>query len=212
MQTQAVNDAGNLLFVLFLLAAVVLTAVLAYRKLRGRPIRRPALAIAVCFAAYVVILVGVSLSSSTRQLALGTDKCFDDWCATVAGARSLPMPDGATGSKLVAITLRITNRARKAAFRPSQPRVFLVLPSGDSILSSSSAQGEFEKQSGPQQDLAKRLVAGDSFQTTVAFQVPVATREASVVLLEGPTLITRFLVGDENSFFHRKVVYSIAWE
>jgi hypothetical protein len=31
-------------------------------------------------------------------------------------------------------------------------------------------------------------------------------------LLEGPNLITRFLVGDENSFFHPKMVYSIAWD
>ncbi len=39
MQTQAVNDAGNLLFAVFLLATVILTAVLVYRRLRRRPCR-----------------------------------------------------------------------------------------------------------------------------------------------------------------------------
>ena len=212
MQTQAVNDAGNLFFAVFLLTAVVLTAVLVYRRLRRRTCRNLARAIAACLCVYVVTLLAVSFSSKTQQLAPGTDKCFDDWCASVIGARSLPMPSAGATTKIAAITLRISNRARGAAFRPSQPRVTLVLPSGDSIAPSNSAQREFEKQTGPQQDLAKRLVAGDSFQTTVVFEVPATTREASVVILEGPSLITRFLVGDENSFFHKKMVYPISFE
>jgi hypothetical protein len=114
--------------------------------------------------------------------------------------------------ELVAITLHISNRARQAAFRPSQPRVTLVLGSGAAVTPSEAAQREFEKQAGPQESLAKRLVAGDRFQTTLIFMVPAATREASVVLLEGPVIVTRVLVGDENSFFHRKTVYPITVE
>lgn len=212
MRTQAVNDAGNLLFVVFLLATVILTAVLVYRRLRRRPCRNIVRAIVVCLCAYALTLLAVSFSSKTRQLALGTDKCFDDWCASVIGARSLPMPGGIAGTKVVAIAIRISNRARRAAFRPSQPRVILVLASADSILPSSSAQRELEKQTGPQEDLAKRLVAGDSYQTTLAFEVPAATRRASVLVLEGPSFITRFLVGDENSFLHAKMVYAITLE
>lgn len=212
MQIQAVNAVGNLLFFVFFLATVVLAGVLAYRGLRGRPTRKLFFAMVVCLCAYMVILIAVSLASTTRQLALGMDKCFDDWCATVAGARSLTISNEANGTRFVAIALRISNRARRAAFRPSQPRVTLVLPAGGSVSPSNSAQRELEKQMGPQEDLAKRLVAGDSFQTAVAFEVPAATREASIVVLEGPSLITRFLVGDENSFFHRKTVYPVTLE
>jgi hypothetical protein len=187
---------------------VILAAILIYRKLRGRPVRGLAIAIATCLSVYAVILIGVSLSSKTRELSPGTNKCFDDWCATVAGARALPLPNAVDG-KLLAVTLLVSNRARQAAFRPSQPRLNLVLPSGRELSPSGSGQLEFEKTAGPQEDLAKRLVAGDSFQTTVVFEVPAATRDASLVLLEGPALVTRFLVGDENSFFHRKMVYPI---
>jgi hypothetical protein len=208
MQVQAVNDAGNLLFFVCFLTTVILAAILIYRKLRGRPVRRLVIAIATCFSVYAVILIGVSLTSKTRDLALGTNKCFDDWCATVAGSRPLPLPNAAE-TKLLAVTLTVSNRARQAAFRPSQPRVTLVLPSGSEVSPSSLGQREFEKTAGPQEDLARRLVAGDSFQTTVVFEVPAATRDASVVLLEGPAFITRFLVGDENSFLHRKMVYPI---
>ena len=212
MQIQAVNDAGNLVFFLFLLASVTLTVIVVYRKLRGRQIGKPGIALVACLCAYMAILLAVSFGSKTGPLALGTDKCFDDWCASVLGARSLPAAGGSPGTKAVAVTLRISNRARWAAFRPSQPRVTLALASGESIPRSNPAQREFEKQVGPQEDLAKRLVAGESFQTVSVFEVPAATRQASVVLLEGPSIVTRFLVGDENSFFHGKMVYPITVE
>lgn len=212
MQIQAVNDLGSLLFFVFLLATVVLTALLAYRKLRRRPVRGVALAILLCLVAYAVTLVAFSLTTEARQLALGTDKCFDDWCATVTGSRSLPHPDPAAGTKLVAVTLRVSNRARRAAFRPSQPRVTLSLTDGVTLSPSPSAQREFEKQAGSQEDLSRRLEAGDQFQTTLVFELPAATRHASVVLLEGPAVLTRFLAGDENSFLHPKSVYPISLE
>jgi hypothetical protein len=207
-QVQAVNDVGSLLFLAFLLATGILTAILAYRKLRKRPTRGLKLAIVVCLSAYAVALLGFSLTSKNRQLALGTDKCFDDWCATVTSARPLPNPNRAAGTGLVAVTLRISNRARGAAFRPSQPRVSLVFAGGDAA-PSAPAQREFEKQEGPQEDLNKRLVAGESFQTILVFEVPAAARELSVVILEGPATFTRILAGDENSFFHKKMTYPI---
>jgi hypothetical protein len=209
MQIQAVNDVGNLLAAVCLAATLIFGAVLASRTMRGRQVRGPVIAILVCFCIYATVLVGVSLLSRTRKLALGTDKCFDDWCATVINARSTPDADGSTTTKRVAVTLRVTNRAQRAAFRPSQPRISLVLAAGVEVTPSVDGQREFEKQAGPQDDLAKRLVAGESFESTLVFEVPAATREASVVLLEGPVIITRFLVGDENSFWHKKMVYQI---
>ena len=209
MQVQAVNDAGNLVFFFFLLAVIALAAAIAYRKLRRLPVRKLVLALTVCASAYAVILMAVSFSSKTRQLVLGTDKCFDDWCAAVLGAHSFPGASATDGRKFVAVELRISNRARGAAFRPSQPRVTLLLAAGEELNSSASGQHEFVKQAGPQEDIAKRLVAGESFQTTIVFEVPSATSNASVQVLEGPSVLTRVLVGDENSFFHKKSVYPI---
>lgn len=212
MQIQAVNDAGNLLFFAFVLAILVCAIALVYRKLRGRSIKAPMMVIVGCSAVYIAVLVAVSLTSQTQSLALGTDKCFDDWCATVIGAQTVAAQGATTGRKSVAVTLGISNRARQAAFRPSQPRVALILESGGFITPSAAAQRDFEKNAGSQEGLAKRIVAGERFQTVVMFDVPVNTRHASVVVLEGPALITRFLVGDENSFLHKTLVFPIAFE
>jgi len=209
MQIQAVNDLGNLIFLLFFLATVALIVLILYRSVRRRKTRILAFALLACLLAYAAVVVAFSLNSERRELALGTDKCFDDWCATVSEAHSLPNPHGGADTKLVAVTLRVSNRARRAAFRPSQPRVSLILPTG-SATRSAEAQRQFERQAGPQEDLAKRLLPGDTFQTTFLFEVPAATREASVALLEGPAIVTRFLAGDENSFLHKKMVYPIA--
>jgi hypothetical protein len=208
MRIQAVNDAGNLVFFTLLLAIAILSVTLAYRKLRRRQIRGLATATLVCLLAYSVVLLAVSLRSETRQLAPGTEKCFDDWCATVIATRSLISNQG-RATKLVAVTLRIANHARKMAFRPSQPRVTLTLGDGNAAVRSDRGQREFERQAGVQTDLGRRLAAGDGFQTTLVFEVPAATKDASIVLLEGPAVLTRFLVGDENSFFHKKTVFPV---
>jgi len=98
VQMQAVNDLGNLLFFVFLLTTAILTAMVAYRKARRRKTRSLAVAILACLCAYAAALVGVSLHSETRQLPFGADKCFDDWCATVTSARSLPPTNEAVGT------------------------------------------------------------------------------------------------------------------
>ena len=54
-----------------------------------------------------------------------------------------------------------------------------------------------------------RLTPGESFQTCLVFEIPAITREGYVVLLEGPAILTQFLAGDENSFFHGKMIYPI---
>jgi hypothetical protein len=212
LQIQAVNDLGNLVSFILFLAIVIVTAILLYRLLRGRRVRKLVVVEVVCLGVYAVTLVSFSIGSGTRDLALGTDKCFDDWCAAVSGARLLSSGSSPVGIKRLAIELRVSNRARRAAFRPSQPRVLLALDSGSVVQPSSADQLDFEKQAGPQQDLAKRLLSGESFVTTLVFEVPDSTRQASVILLEGPAIITRFLIGDENSFFHRKMVYPLTVE
>jgi hypothetical protein len=208
MRNQAVNDAGAMLFFLVILATAILAIATLVRKLRRRSIRRIGLTIAACWIFYIAILFVVSLTSATRQIPLRAEKCFDDWCATVTGARAFLEPTPTAGGKFIVVSLRVSNHARQAAFRPSQPRLTLQLPSGGSVSPSTAGQGEFEKQAGPQENLAKRIIAGESFETSVVFEVPTAAHQA-VVLLEGPPQLTKILVGDENSLFHKKVVFPI---
>lgn len=208
MQVQAVNGAGSIVFLAFLLTAAVLLVVCFYRLLRRRPYQPIVRALFLVALAYAAILLAVSLTSRTRYIPLGTDKCFDDWCVSVVSARSLTAPSQA-GAKLLEVTLAVSNHARRAAFRPSQPRVALVLPAGNVVAPSVAAQDASERRGAPQESLTKRVMAGETFQTSLEFEVPASTHEALVVIQEGPTSVTQFLVGDENSFFHKKSVFTI---
>ncbi len=169
MPVQAVNDVGNLVSVGLLLATLTLAVTVVFRRLRGKPAGPPAVAAIVCLATYGILLLAVSLASRTREIAPGTDKCFDDWCATVTGVRSLPNKPGAP-EKFIAVSFCVSNRAQRAAFRPSQPRVAFVVPDGRVFMPSAAAQGEFERQAGPLQDLTKRVVAGEQFRTSLVFR------------------------------------------
>ena len=138
-QIQAVNGLGSLLFLVFLLTAIGLAALIVYRRLKRRSVRSIGLAMLASIGVYAAALVGFSLASHYRILPLGTDKCFDDWCATVTSARSLPNPTGDSGTKFVAISLRISNRGGRAAFRPSQRVSAWYFPPGTSAVGIRSA-------------------------------------------------------------------------
>ncbi len=209
MRVQAVSGAGSIVFLAFLLTTTILLAVCFYRLLRRRPSKPALRALLLVALAYTAILLAMSLTSRTRYIPLGADKCFDDWCVTVLSARSLAPPGQGAGTKLLEVTLAVSNHAQRAAFRPSQPRVALVLPSGDVIAPSAAVSDALERPGAPQGNLAKRVTPGETFHTSLGFEVPASTREASVVIQEGPESITQFLVGDENSFFHKKSVFTI---
>ncbi len=68
MQIQAVNDVGNLLFFALVLAILVCTIVLVYRKIRGRSIKALIVVIVGCMAVYITLVVGVSLTGQTQSL------------------------------------------------------------------------------------------------------------------------------------------------
>ena len=204
------SGATMALFLLLLLIVVACLIALVYRTLRGRSARGLGIVMAVAIGVYAVMLVAASAASHTRQIALGMDKCFDDWCATVTGARVLSIPSTAAGSKVIVVMLRVSNRALRAAFRPSQPRVHLVLESGEVVIPADPR--EIEAKLGPQQNLSTRLAPGESYETAVGFHVPAGVRKAAIVILEGPVTVTQFLVDDETSFGHKKTVFPIEFE
>ena len=211
LTVQAVDEVGNLVSLAFMIAIAALAVNIVVRLFRKKPVRRVAVAAIACVTVYAILLITLSLSSRTRELTPGTEKCFDDWCATVTKARSLPGREN-SDLKLVGVSFEVSNHAQRAAFRPSQPRVSLVAPDGRAYMPSSVAQREFEQQAGRQEDLARRLTAGEQFQTTLVFEVPPETRKGWIVLQEGPAAITRFLIGDENSFLHAKLVFPVEFD
>lgn len=63
---------------------------------------------------YLCALVGFSLAQRQRVVAIGEPRCFDDMCFTVTGVEELPGFLIRDGRRLVRVSVRVTNRGRKA--------------------------------------------------------------------------------------------------
>lgn len=114
----------DLLFiVLFLTAAASLIAVawFAIRRDFSRA-GRVLLRLLVGAAAYMAVVVVVSLVLPRRAVKIGEAQCFDDWCVSVDGFKRTPERDRAAYS----VDLRLSSRARRVAQRENNLTVYLT--------------------------------------------------------------------------------------
>jgi len=114
----------DLLFIfLFFVAAFTLFAVVWFAVCRqfGRA-RRNLVRLVAGTAAYMMVVVVVSLILPRRVVKLGDPQCFDDWCVTVAGFRRVP-----EGTRVeYSLYLRLSSRARRALQRENNLAVYLA--------------------------------------------------------------------------------------
>ena len=143
--------------------------------------------------------------SNDKPVSLGTDVCFDDWCATVTGferptslgpSDHLIKPHG----QYIILHITMSNHARGIAQKPSEPRVHIIDQKGKSYSNSIEAQQAFEKIKGTQIPLDVRLELGQSLETILVFDLPKKTVPFKAVIEEGP-FITRFLFYEDRQVF-----------
>lgn len=203
---QTASAIGDVLLLLSIAFVIAMGVTILYRVIRKRPVGALFLAVVLWVAVYFVVLVSVSLLNERQNLTSADEKCFDDWCVTVLGARTVD--EGSTdGQRWVAIDLQVTNRARGAGFRPANPSITLLDASGRKISESSIGQAAHESRFGAQPALGKFLAAGESFQTVRVFPAPEGA--TAFVLVEEGGGMTRIIIGDENSVLHRKSVFPV---
>lgn len=131
---------------------------------------------------YAAGLLGVSVTSTERRLAIGEVKCFDDWCVTV---RSAPHVAGHSDQRHLAIA--VLSRARRVAQRPDNPAAFLVTDAGEEQI---RVPG-----------LDQRLAPGQEALLQVTLTVPTAARDPRLLVTEGG-VPSQLVIGDENSPWH----------
>jgi len=114
----------DLLFILMFLTGLVVLVSCVVSALRGRGAQagRRLRTLGVAVLIYMGIVVGVSLLTPRRVLAVGEDQCSDDWCIAVQGATR-------TGDSAIAVTFRIASRA----LRVTQRERFVVVYLRDSV-------------------------------------------------------------------------------
>jgi hypothetical protein len=86
--------------------------------------------------------------------------------------------------------------------------VFLVDESGRRYRVSSAGQKAVEDSRGPSAALTRILRPGESYMTTLVFDVPEGARRLRLFLGDPPGLET-LLIGHENSPFHKKIYFDL---
>jgi hypothetical protein len=136
---------------------------------------------------------------------LGTDICFDDWCATVTKierpkAVSIDNQEFIPNGQLLILNIKMSNQAKGIAQKPSEPRVHIIDEKGKSYSFSARGQQALENQIGKQIPVDIRLELHQSLETKLVFDIPKEAKNLEVRIDEGPTL-AKLLFNENKEVF-----------
>lgn len=180
----------DLLFIgLFLLAvgALLAAACFAVRQQYGRA-RRILWRLLIGAAAYMTVVIAVSLSLPRRIIKVGDPECFDDWCVSVVGYRRTVEGDHLA----YRVDLRLFSQARRISQREHNLAVYLTDEQGrryDSLANKSDLP--FHVLLRPQES----IVASREFLLPAK-----ATQVGAVITHKGGFPIGWFIIGYDTWF------------
>lgn len=184
--TLQMNPGGpQLLMMLFVLAVVLLAIWILVRAIGTRSIRRLLAILAGIVILYAGGLIGVALATRADNLRPGDSKCFDEWCASMLGATSVP------GQPAIAVRLRLADHGRQAQ-RSVLARAFIetggqrVWPRNPEALQALVSPG---------QEMVITLIFG-------TIPTPQPMRFAVTEAVSGEPTPGIIVIGDESSPFH----------
>jgi hypothetical protein len=182
------------------------------------------LTMAVVAGFYLALLLIFSFASSDRVLARGAEKHFCEIdchlaysIAEVRQTKTLgeaPNQVTATGMfRLVTIKTRFdeTTIGRNRGDRLLYPNSRVVTVSdenGKEYFPSATAQSMLEKTQTAGTAMTIPLRPTETYSTTIAFDLPPDIKNPTLWIREGE-LLTRFVIGHENSFLHKKTRFQI---
>jgi hypothetical protein len=160
-------------------------------------------------ALYAALFLLASLTSPTRDLAVGEEKhiCEVDChlAYAVTAVQTAPRWDGKTArGTFYVVTVRVRFDSNTiAAWRP---RDLPLTPSGR-IVALIDSQGR--RYPAAADALNRRLLPGQEYTTDFVFDVPVDATGPRLILASGDWP-TRFMIAHENAFLHGKVRFRLA--
>jgi hypothetical protein len=180
----------DLLFLLLLAAAIICLFAAGYLAVR-RDFSRSARILrnlSICAAAYMAIVIAVSLCLRREVLKPGANKCFDDWCIAVSGFKRL-----ARGSETAYdIDLRLSSRARRVSQRENDLSVYLTDQDGRRYTPVTDTAGTA---------FNVLLHPGESSIVSRTFLVPASAKNVGFVIThEGGFPIEWFIIGYDTWF------------
>ncbi len=203
---------GTGFFLLTALLAALVTLGLGRRRLA----RGLSLASLGGGALYFAVLVAVSLVSREQVLRKGDRKYFCEMdCHVAYSLEEVATKPLANATRCIVSIQTWFDPDTIASFRGNAPltpnprEVFVVDESGHSHGPSPAGMAALERQRGnPSTPLSRELRPGESYSTTLVFDLPEGTHRPRLFLADTPGLEV-FLIDHENSLFHKKIYFAL---
>jgi hypothetical protein len=152
------------------------------------------------WVAYLAVVLGTSLLERQRVLAIGQEQCFDEMCFAVTRVEELPGFLIRDGSRLVRVTVRVTNRGRGKTQSEALIRAYLVDGLGRRWVESTGVGGV---------PLTAKVAAGDSVMSEPVFKVGRDATGLRLVFTHGAWQPGVLVIGDSDSLLHRRTVVDL---
>jgi hypothetical protein len=190
---------ATLIFIIVVLSFIFLAAKIVLHLVAGKDIVVLVRMLILLLLGYAALWCGFFFLRNDRLTPLGVDSCFDDWCAMVTGAdypATLGRPSHPVSpeGQFVLLYVRLSNPARAAQRRETQPRVFLVDEMGREWGYSIRGQRALEEGSGPQAAFVNQPGLQQSFETELVFDVPAGSKRLTVRIDNGFSFLRLLLL------------------
>ena len=166
------------------------------RHERAKAVRN-SLWIVTVWALYMAMLVTVSLMQPQKVLSFGQDQCFDEMCFAVTGVQELPGYLIQDGSRLVRVSVRISNHGKKKTQSEGLIQAYLVDNQGREWAESTGVSGV---------RLTARVAAKDSVISQPVFKVAKDATGLRLIFTHGHRQPGVLVIGDSDSLFHKRTV------
>lgn len=207
----------DLLFLASVLGSVIalLVASVALARRRWAVARGTLTGLGVYALLYAVALVSVSVFTPQQSLAMGQERCFDDWCIVVAhAAQQATIGAGAAEvsaqGRFTVVTVRVSSHAKAISQRELDTQLSLVDGAGRRYDVSAAGQRALDASGESGQPLNTLLPPGGSFLRTVAFDTPIDASQLSLVVAH-PAFPGVLIIGSEQSPFHRPALMRLSF-
>lgn len=149
------------------------------------------------WAIYMAVLISVSLMQPQKIVAIGQDQCFDEMCFSVMGVQELPGYLIQDGSRLVRVSVRISNHGKQKTQSEKLLTAYLVDKQGRRWAESTAISGV---------QLTARVAAGNSVVSEPIFKVAKDATGLGLVFTHGRRQPGVLVIGDRDSLLHQPTV------
>jgi hypothetical protein len=153
--------------------------------------------IAGVWAIYLAVLIAASMLQPQKIVGMGQDQCYDEMCFAVTSVEEVPGFLTHDGSRLVRVSVRITNHARGRTESEKLIRAYLVDAQGRRWDESRGIFGV---------PLTAKVAAGDSVVSEPVFKVARDATGLRLVFTHGWRQPGVLVIGASDSLLHRKTV------